>query len=60
MDEYFDAPNGFQTQEHVFESGHFSIIVDYDNYLRTVYGDYMTLPPEDARHAHDMQVFAVD
>lgn len=33
--------------------GHiFKIFKNYDLYLRTLYGDYMTLPPEDKRKVH--------
>lgn len=33
-----------------FESEHFYCIADYDENLRTIYGDYMQLPPEEERH----------
>lgn len=32
-----------------FEGEKFSIPINFDTYLRNVYGDYMTLPPEDKR-----------
>lgn len=35
-----------------FENTEFSIIKDYDTFLRTVYGDYMKLPPKEKRHTH--------
>jgi len=34
-----------------FEDDYFSAPVGYDSYLRTLYGDYMQLPPEDKRKA---------
>ena len=36
----------------VFEGTAFPIPVEYDKVLRTMYGDYMTLPPENQRHGH--------
>lgn len=35
--------------EYFFEGMKFFGVRDYDYYLRTLYGDYMTLPPEDKR-----------
>ena len=35
-----------------FEDGMFSAIADYDSWLRSVYGDYMQLPPEEKRVSH--------
>ena len=32
-----------------FEECEFSIICDYDEYLRDIFGDYMILPPEKDR-----------
>lgn len=34
---------------HKFENGEFCIPADYDTFLRSCYGDYMQLPPEDQR-----------
>lgn len=38
-----------KTTTHQFENGMFSIPEDYDTFLRSCYGDYMQLPPEDQR-----------
>ncbi len=38
-------------EEHPFEDTTLPIISDYDSYLTTLYGDYMTPPPEDKRQA---------
>ena len=35
-----------------FEGHSFRAIEDYDSYLRSYYGDYMTLPPENKRTVH--------
>ena len=34
-----------------FEDREFMAIKEYDSYLRSVYGDYMQLPPEEKRHS---------
>lgn len=43
---------------HKFEDDYFSITGDWEEYLVTMYGDYMELPPEDERRGHG--VFIVD
>lgn len=35
-----------------FENTVFNGVVDYDGYLKHLYGDYMKLPPENKRHIH--------
>ena len=35
-----------------FEDTEFAIIKEYDNYLKSVYGDYMKLPPKEKRRTH--------
>ena len=35
-----------------FEGNMFCVTKDYDNYLSRLYGDYMTLPPENKREHH--------
>ncbi len=42
------------TKEHIFEGKMFSIPRGYDAVLRTKYGDYMKLPPEEKRGGHDL------
>ena len=41
--EYIDLP---------FEEQRFKAISAYDTYLSSIYGDYMTLPPEEKRVSH--------
>ena len=35
-----------------FEDAEFVVPIEYDKYLRSIYGDYMQLPPPDKRHGH--------
>lgn len=32
-------------------------VVDYDDYLKSLYGDYMQLPPENKRHIHISEMY---
>ena len=34
-----------------FEGREYMVPVGYDTWLRSIYGDYMQLPPEDKRHS---------
>lgn len=42
---------------HPFENEFFYIASGYDNILRSIFGDYMRLPPEEKRHSHSLSSF---
>ena len=39
-----------------FENGNYMVPEGYDAWLRSIYGDYMQLPPEDKRHSPHMSI----
>lgn len=43
--------------ESDFEGHKFFIPKEYDLYLKTIYGDYMTLPPENKRQIHNIVAY---
>lgn len=42
-----------------FEGTSFPVMSEWERYLKGVYGDYMQLPPEDKRGAHDISVYKI-
>lgn len=48
----FDVDKLLPTKEIMFEGHSVKIMKSPDYYLTKMYGDYMTLPPEDKRHYH--------
>ncbi|MBQ9632251.1 MAG: LicD family protein [Lachnospiraceae bacterium] len=43
--------------EMKFEGGNFLGTVAYDEYLRGIYGDYMTMPPKEKQVAHPVEAY---
>ena len=43
-----------------FEDKFFDAPIGFDEFLRTQYGDYMQLPPENKRVSHHMQAFIIE
>ncbi len=43
-----------------FEHEKFKAIKNYDIYLKTFYGDYMTLPPIEQRKTHNFKAYCID
>lgn len=50
--ELYERGSFIQTEEMPFEGHEFAVTKDYDSYLKNLYGDYMTLPPEERREHH--------
>lgn len=49
-----------ELSELEFEGRSFKAIPHWDEYLTSIYGNYMVLPPEDQRAAHGMKVWRAD
>lgn len=50
--EMYERKKFCETVLHKFEDYNFRICVDYDNYLKHMYGDYMKIPKEEDREKH--------
>nr|MCR5518872.1 hypothetical protein [Bacteroidales bacterium] len=50
----FPADIFFHLQDVPFEGKYYKCIRDTELYLRSVYGDYMTLPPVEKRVTHHL------
>lgn len=50
--ELYERKSFMQTQQMQFENHSFLVTQDFHHYLGNLYGDYMTLPPEEKREHH--------
>ncbi len=51
----YEKPVDVEFEGHIFQATSY-----WDEYLRNLFGDYMTPPPEDKRKTHDMKAFRVE
>lgn len=56
----FPSKMFFDIKEIIFEGKKYQCIADTDLYLRTVYGDYMQLPPAEKRISHHYNTYMKD
>lgn len=54
---YLPKKDFYDTIPMDFENYRFMCIKEYDKFLKLIYGDYMTLPPEDEQHPHHKIVY---
>lgn len=50
--ELYERKSFLKTTAYPFEGQQFQVTEDYEHYLRNLYGDYRTLPPEEKREHH--------
>jgi lipopolysaccharide cholinephosphotransferase len=58
--EVMEKEQFLETVDLQFEDAIFHAPAFYENYLKSVYGDYMTPPPEDNRHEHLSEFYLID
>ncbi|BDU49688.1 LicD family protein [Haliovirga abyssi] len=56
VDYYFSKDSIFPLKEIEYEGYKFRSVNDYDEYLKTAFGDYMKLPPENERGERHMKL----
>jgi len=55
--EYWEKVTMFPPTEVEFEGKKYHAFACWDAYLRSMYNDYMQLPPEEKRHAHNVTAY---
>ena len=60
FDETFQRAWFGEGKEYGFEDDKFIGPVDYDSILKQIYGDYMTLPPENQRNKHNPEIIKIN
>ena len=50
---FYETSDWVESVKIKFESKLFNVPKGYHNVLKTNFGDYMQLPPEDQRHSHE-------
>ena len=60
FDETFQRAWFGEGKEYGFEDDKFIGPVDYDSILKQIYGDYMTLPPENQRNKHNAEIIKIN
>ena len=56
----FESEDIFPLKRKMFEKTQFFIPNNYEKYLKTFYGDYMTIPDEDKRLTHALEIKILD
>ena len=54
INEIFEREKLFEKEKYLFEGQYYNGTKNYDMYLKSFYGDYMTLPPENKRYMHEI------
>lgn len=52
MDDYYPVESVYPYKKHIFVDREMNVPNDSDAFLKSYYGDYMTIPPEDSRARH--------
>lgn len=57
MKDYFEEESVFPIAKHIFVDREFNVPQNYDAYLTSFYGDYMTPPPINQQNSHHIKCF---